>query len=171
MRHSVTIIFFRVPSTAEHHGNFYHNNVLVLIYFSLLTAAIKQCAFADAMEWCCIELKNGETYVGKNNCEKVVGMNGFDMEWCSMECECGELYVRENNCEVTGQVLGMNETEMEWSSVAFESGVYVEENSCEVTGQVLGVNGIEMDWTSMEFDGGELCVRQKRKLVRRRLNF
>jgi hypothetical protein len=164
-------MFFRVPSTAEHHGNFYHNNVPVLIYFSLLTAASKQDAIADAMEWCYIEPKNVETYVGKNNCEKVVSMSGFDMEWCSMECESGELYVRENNCEVTGRVLGVNEIEMEWSSVAFESGVYVEENSCEVTGRVLRVNEIGMDWTSMEFDGGELCVRQKRKLVRRRLNF
>jgi len=135
-------MFFRVPSTAEHHCNFYRNNVPVLIYFSLLTAASKQDAIADAMERCCIELKNGDSYVGKNNCEKVVGMSEFDMEWCSMECESGELYVRENNFEV----LGMNESEMEWSSVAFESGV----------------NESEMDWTSMEFD-----ERKKRKLVRR----
>jgi len=91
------------------------------------------------------------TYVGKNNCEKVVDMSEFDMEWCSMECESGELYVREINCEV----LGVNETEMEWSSVAFESGV----------------NETEMDWTSMEFEGGELCIRKKRKLVRGWLYF
>ena len=58
-------MFFRVPSTAEHHCNFYHNNVPVLIYFSLFTAASKQDAIADAMELCCIELlKNGEAYVG-----------------------------------------------------------------------------------------------------------
>ena len=140
------------------------------MYFSLLTAAIKQDAFVEAMEWCCIEVKNGETCVGKNNYEKLVGVNGFEMEWCSMECECGDLYGSENNCEVTGQVLGMNETEMDWSSVTFESGVYVEENSCEVNGPVLGVNGIEMVRTSMEFDGSELCGKRKRKPVRRRLN-